>query len=246
MGGLQMMSENANCKRTKKIMFTMLASIMASGTTLQYTSLAVKASEIYETVDIDLEYEDFIQDEYEVFNADTGEFETLSYEEFDNFLNVSLDINTMTPAQRDLFDQAVEEGISRQARNLKETPEEIRNQVLQIFDSNTPTKRLLALNISNSTVSIVINAAIAVAIGGASAAAMKTYMQKKGKDALLSVLGITVVRSLTNIANSKVAQKSSQFILQVVSQLLDPGAYIANKLDQNDYKGKNGQWNVKI
>ena len=107
----------------QKTMFTMLASIMASGTTLQYTSVAVKISDFYENVGIDLGYE--------VFNADTSEFETLSYEEFDNFLNVSLDINIMTPTQRDLFDQAVGGEISRQARNLKETPEEIRKQMLK-------------------------------------------------------------------------------------------------------------------
>lgn len=155
----------------------------------------------------------------------------------------TLDVDKMTPEQKEVYDEVINEAIEKYSAddpnfNEQEFIDQV-NQVLLMMEYGAPVTRAL-VSIPNSVVATAINVAIAALTGGVAGAAIKAYIKKVGIGAAVDAIADKVIIALAAFGIKEVTGITA-VIKDIVNNVLDPGSTIAKWLDKKDSKPGNGK-----
>lgn len=158
----------------------------------------------------------------------------------------TLDVDKMTPEQKEVYDEVINEAIEKYSAddanfNEQEFIDQV-NQVLLMMEYGAPVTRAL-VSFPNSVVATAINVAIAALTGGVAGAAIKAYIKKVGIGAAVDAIADKVIIALAAFGIKEVTGITA-VIKDIVNNVLDPGSTIAKWLDKKDSKPGNGKFEI--
>lgn len=188
--------------------------------------------------------------------ADVGANEGNKFVFEQELSEVELNYYDMSEKERAIYWEVVNKDIKRYKEEDPNFDEELfmeqLEQVLLAMDSsgalNTSQFRIspksVELAIPNRVVATAVNVAVSLIVGGATSAAIRAYILKKGAYAATNELVKAVVSRLLALGIREVSGIGT-VIRSIVKNVLDPGSTVAEWLDSRDYKPRNGYVDVK-
>ncbi|MFL8951454.1 hypothetical protein [Helcococcus kunzii] len=190
-------------------------------------------------------------------NSFAASYGNMGLERYDQTLaEVELNYNDMSAKEQAIYWEVVRRDIEKYKKEDPNFDQELfleqLNQVLVAMDSTgtsvVPQSQMALASIEfaipNNVVATAVNTAVSLIVGGATSAAIRAYILKKGARVAVNELTKAVVSKLWAVGIKEVTGIGT-IIRVVIKNVLDPGSTVAEWLDKRDHKPRNGFVDVK-
>lgn len=160
----------------------------------------------------------------------------------------TLDVDQMTPEQRELYQEVMDSAIAEySAEDADFDPEAFSEEVATILANAEYGIEPLGVKVSVSTkvAATAINVAIVLLTGGVTSAAIKSFVTKVGAQAATNAIAKKVTTILLAMGIKKLTGLDA-IIKTIVNGVVNPGQFVASTLDRMDRYPNNGKIDFEI
>ncbi len=169
-----------------------------------------------------------------------------------NSNDIHLNINEMSKEEMDIYQKVLEDSIRENKEKDPNFDEKLFTQqvnyVLYLMESPSGitigSRSIIKISIPNNVVATAVNIAISLIAGGATTAALRSYILKVGVTEATNVIVSKVTSKLIALGIREVSGIGT-VIRTVINQVIDPGSAVAEYLDNHDIFPRNGYVDVR-